>query len=250
VTGASALRSPHYAIWGSSVEDGSVAPRPPRRHRLRAQAAHGGRGERPAVPRVPRQDRGAQHIVDLSDKRSELSVGRRDDNNIALAWDAAASRLHAQFTRVGRDWIVVDDGLSQNGTFINETRIAGRRRLRSGDLIRVGSTVIAFVTPAGSIGGTTAIAAKVQVVVRIAPAQKRVLVALCRPLRAGSPLAFPASNKEIANELYLSVAAVKTHLRALYKAFELEDLLQQHKRAQLAQRALLAGVVTQEDLQD
>lgn len=199
---------------------------------------------------VYRDRSGAQHIVELGDERSELSVGRRDDNNIALPWDGAASRLHAQFLRVGRDWIIVDDGLSQNGTFVNETRITGRRRLRSGDLIRVGGTVIAFVAPGGSTGGTTAIAAKVQVVVRIPPAQKRVLVALCRPLREGSPLAFPASNSEIADELYLSVAAVKTHMRALYRAFELEDLPQQHKRAQLAQRALLAGVVTQEDLQD
>ena len=197
-----------------------------------------------------RDDGGAQRIVELGDERAELTVGRRDDNDVALGWDTGVSRLHAQLTRVVRDWTVVDDGLSQNGTFVNDARVVGRRRLRSGDLIRVGSTVLAFVTPAGSDGGTTAIAAAMQVVVRIPPSRKRVLVALCRPLRDGSPFGYPPGNREIADELYLSVDAVKTHMRALYKAFELENLPQQHKRAQLAQRALLSGIVTEEDLQD
>ncbi len=196
-----------------------------------------------------RDGTGVQRIVELSDRRDGLTIGRRDDSDVALAWDGGVSRVHAQLARVARDWTLIDDGLSQNGTFVNDMRIHGRRRLRSGDLIRIGSTVIAFVEPAASSGGTTAIAGKVQVVVRIPPAQKRVLIALCRPLRAGS-LAFPASNGEIAEELYLSVDAVKTHMRGLYKAFELDHLPQQHKRAQLAQRALLAGTVTEEDLQD
>ena len=39
-------------------------------------------------------------------------------------------------------------------------------------------------------------------------------------------------------------------MRALYQRFEIEDLPQQHKRAQLAQRALLAGIVTDADLED
>jgi pSer/pThr/pTyr-binding forkhead associated (FHA) protein len=199
---------------------------------------------------VYRDDQGAQRLVELSADRTELTVGRREENDIALAWDGNVSRLHAQIVRVARDWMVVDAGLSQNGTFVNEARVGGQRRLRSGDLIRFGSTVVAFVAPSGSRGGTTAIAAKVQVVVRIPPAQKRVLVALCRPLRDGSPLASPATNPQIAEELYLSVDAVKTHMRALYKAFELESLPQQHKRAQLAQRALLAGIVAREDLED
>ena len=106
-----------------------------------------------------------------------------------------SSRLHAQLARVGRDWTIVDDGLSQNGTFVNEARIVGRRRLRSGDLIRVRlDRARVRLTGGEALGGTTAIAAKVHVVVRIPPAQKRVLVALCRPLRDGSPLAFPAGN--------------------------------------------------------
>ena len=199
---------------------------------------------------VYRDGDGAQRIVELTDEIQELTVGRRESNDLALPWDTGVSRLHAQLARVARDWTVNDDGLSQNGTFVNEVRIAGRRRLRSGDLMRFGSTVVAFVAPSGSRGGTTAIAGKVQVVVRIPPAQKRVLVALCRPLRDGSPLASPATNPEIAEGLYLSVDAVKTHMRALYKAFELEDFPQQHKRAQLAQRAMLAGIVTQDDFED
>jgi pSer/pThr/pTyr-binding forkhead associated (FHA) protein len=192
---------------------------------------------------------GAQRILELTGERDELTVGRREDNDIVLNWDGIVSRLHAQVVRVGRDWTVADDGLSQNGTFVNDVRVSGRRRLRHGDLIRFGSTAVAFVAPALSAAGTTAIAQEVRVAAHIPPAQKRVLVALCRPLATGSPLASPATNQEIADELYLSIDAVKTHLRGLYRAFEIEELPQQHKRGQLAQRALLAGIVTDADLE-
>ena len=46
--------------------------------------------------------------------------------------------------------------------------------------------------------------------------QRAILDALQRPLRDGGPYATPATNREIAAEVYLSVDAVKGHLRALY----------------------------------
>ena len=49
--------------------------------------------------------------------------------------------------------------------------------------------------------------------------QRRVLVALCRPFRDGSAFATPATNQEIAAEVFLGVDAVKTHLRALFAKF-------------------------------
>jgi hypothetical protein len=42
-----------------------------------------------------------------------------------------------------------------------------------------------------------------------------VLIALCRPFKGGRSDATPATNPQIAGELFLTVAAVKTHLRAL-----------------------------------
>ena len=50
--------------------------------------------------------------------------------------------------------------------------------------------------------------------------------------------AVPASNRQIADELVIGVETVKTHMRALFEAFDLGALPQHQKRAALAQRAL------------
>jgi hypothetical protein len=82
----------------------------------------------------------------------------------------------------------------------------------------------------------------------LSPAQHRVLVALCRPYKHGSSFARPASNKEIAAELVLSVEAVKTHLRALFAKFSLDDLPQNEKRMRLAEQAFVQGLVRESEL--
>ena len=74
------------------------------------------------------------------------------------------------------------------------------------------------------------------------------LVALCRPFKDGSPYATPATNQQIADELYLTVDAVKTHLRGLFAKFLVSDLPQNQKRASLALSALRTGVVSRRDL--
>ena len=83
----------------------------------------------------------------------------------------------------------------------------------------------------------------------LTPAQRRVLVALCRPM-LGSPHGYPATNKAIAAELTLSVDAVKTHMRRLAAILGGADLPQNRKRAQLARNALDSGLVTERDLVD
>jgi DNA-binding NarL/FixJ family response regulator len=74
-----------------------------------------------------------------------------------------------------------------------------------------------------------------------------VLVALCRPLGV-SAYATPATNRVIADEVHLSVDAVKSHLRVLFDRFGLGDLPQNEKRARLAALALIHGVVQRHDL--
>jgi DNA-binding NarL/FixJ family response regulator len=74
-----------------------------------------------------------------------------------------------------------------------------------------------------------------------------VLVALCRPIATGR-LAAPASNREIAEELVLSVDTVKGTLHELFEAFGLEDLPQNQKRGALAHRALELGLVSCREL--
>ncbi len=68
--------------------------------------------------------------------------------------------------------------------------------------------------------------------------QQRILGALVRPMREGSAYDTPATNREIADEVFLSIDAVKGHLRALYAKFYLADLPQNAKRARLAEIAL------------
>ena len=51
------------------------------------------------------------------------------------------------------------------------------------------------------------------------------------------------SNREIAEELFLGVETVKSHLRAMFELFGLGDLPQNRKRAELARRAAETGLV-------
>ena len=81
----------------------------------------------------------------------------------------------------------------------------------------------------------------------LTPAQRRVLIALCRPFK-DSTYSTPATNQQIADELVVSVDAVKSNLRALFAAFGVDDLPQNQKRASLALQALRTGVVSRRDL--
>jgi pSer/pThr/pTyr-binding forkhead associated (FHA) protein len=141
---------------------------------------------------------------------------------------------------------VIDDGLSRNGTYVNGERIAGRRRLRDGDRLCFGETPVLFRAPASEESLSTAVVGMRQGTVALTDSQRRVLVALCRPLK-DSAYASPATNREIAEEAHLSVDAVKAHLRTLFERFGLEDLPQNQKRARLAATALLQGIVTHRD---
>ena len=185
---------------------------------------------------------GSQVLHELD---GQVTVGRGADCDVALGWDREVSRLHAQLERVGAHWVLVDDGLSRNGSFVNGERVVGRRALRDGDRLVFGETPVIYRASdsgaSSTIGVTTSPAA-----VNLTPTQKQILVALCRPVR-DSAFATPLTNKEIAEEVSLSVDAVKAHLRTLFERFGLEDLPQNQKRARLAAIALLQGVVTQRD---
>lgn len=174
------------------------------------------------------------------------TVGRIEHNDLPLAWDPEVSRTHAQLELVGGDWTLIDDGLSRNGSFVNGERVLGRRRLCDGDVLRLGRTSLVFRAP-GTMAESTA-AADPAALVQLSDSERRVLVALCRPLAVPGRSAVPATNREIADELHLSVDGVKTHIRALFAKMEIEDLPQYRKRTELAQRALEIGAVTPRDL--
>ncbi|HST54393.1 MAG TPA: FHA domain-containing protein [Solirubrobacteraceae bacterium] len=196
---------------------------------------------------VFRDGEGTLRIFPLADSERVSTVGRHPDMDVAISWDGEVSGLHAELRCLGGAWTIVDDGLSTNGTFINSHRVAGRQRLRHDDRIRLGRTVIVFKANAPRTENTVAAGAQ-PLVKQLSDTQRRVLIALCRPYRNGNDFATPATNQQIAAELYLSVDAIKTHLRTLFGKLELGELPQNQKRAKLAERALQLGLISQRDL--
>ena len=76
-----------------------------------------------------------------------VTIGRRPEADVSIPWDPEMSRLHAELEVRAGEWTITDDGLSQNGTWVNGMRLTGRRRLGDGDLVRVGRTMFAFCDP-------------------------------------------------------------------------------------------------------
>jgi FHA domain len=193
-------------------------------------------------------DGGRQHLVELAPDRERLSVGRRSENDVVLAWDSEVSRLHAELERVGGEWTLIDDGLSRNGSYVNGIRITGRQRLRDGDELLFGETLVAFRAPATTLQSLpTLMAAERPAPPELTAMQRKVLVALCRPFK-DEPFASPATNQAIADEVFLSVDAVKAHLRTLFALLGLDHLPQNQKRAKLAADALQHGLVSRREL--
>jgi pSer/pThr/pTyr-binding forkhead associated (FHA) protein len=191
----------------------------------------------------------AQAIVAIEPGAAELWVGRSESADVRLEWDEEVSALHAQIEVVRDECTLVDDGLSRNGSYVNEERVHGRRHLRDGDTIRFGRTAVRYRRP-GAGGGAeeTVVAGEAPAAATVSPAQRRVLVALCRPYKDGSSYATPATNQEIGDELHLSVDAVKTHMRALFEKLGVGDLPQNQKRVALVERALQTGILSSREL--
>jgi pSer/pThr/pTyr-binding forkhead associated (FHA) protein len=221
---------PEKALWPGDPRD---------RLRIREAEAAGG----PFL--VLRDDTDVQRIVPLADDRAAAVIGRSSESDVAIEWDDRVSRTHAQLARVGRRWYVEDEGLSRNGTFVNEQRVHGRRGLRDGDVVRVGHTAILFRTPPAEEGASLATAPESRFVEPppLSAGQRRVLEALCRPCLAPGGPHPPASNEQIAGELHLSTDAVKAHLRQLFRRFDIEALPQIQKRTALVRIAIEAGIL-------
>jgi FHA domain-containing protein len=195
-----------------------------------------------------RDAQGSLVVVAIGRGEQTRTLGRRSEMSLSIPWDSEVSGLHAELQCLSGQWMIVDDGLSTNGTFVNGNRISGRQRLRDGDRIRLGRTILAYNAAQASPTWTTVTAGDRPTLPQLTDSQRRVLVALCRPYRDGGSFATPASNRQIADEVFLSVDAVKMNLRALFNRFELAELPQNQKRARLAECALQFGLISGRDL--
>ncbi|MGZ6824981.1 MAG: FHA domain-containing protein [Blastococcus sp.] len=79
-----------------------------------------------------RDDSGQAQVVALRPP-SRWAIGRAQGSDVPLGWDSRVSRWHAQIERAGNEWWLIDDGMSTNGTFVNEAAgraVAALRRRR------------------------------------------------------------------------------------------------------------------------
>jgi pSer/pThr/pTyr-binding forkhead associated (FHA) protein len=204
--------------------------------------------ERAGRPFLVFRDGGGEQVILPVEFDAELWVGRGGSADVRLEWDEEVSGLHAQIEVVRGECTLVDDGLSRNGSFVNEERVHGRRHLRDGDSLRFGRTLLVYRRPGEDAPEATVIAGEVPGAATVSPAQRKVLLALCRPYKDNDSFATPATNQQIGEELHLSVDAVKTHMRALFEKLEVGDLPQNQKRVALAERALQTGIVNRREL--
>lgn len=195
-----------------------------------------------------RDQRESLRLYALAHGTESHTLGRRPEMDLPVPWDSEISGLHAELQCLGGEWTIVDDNLSRNGTYVNGERVSGRRRLRGGDRIRIGRTLIAYNAADAPVAAETVAAGDRPALKELSDTQRRVLIALCRPYRDGGAFATPATNQQIADEVFLSVDAVKTHLRVLFGKFELNELAQNQKRARLAECVFQLGLISQRDL--
>jgi len=86
---------------------------------------------------------GQDRTVPLADKA--VTLGRADDNDVVLA-EPKSSRRHCRVEPKGGAWRVVDEG-SANGTLLSGQPVLAAR-LKPGDELTIGATVITFVDDA------------------------------------------------------------------------------------------------------
>lgn len=112
---------------------------------------------------------GRQQITSLPAAMPRLTIGRGMGSDLQLSWDHEVSRLHAQLEQIGNQWVLDDDGLSRNGTYVNSERLQTKRRLRDGDVIFIGSTTMTYHDGQRAAASETRAAQNVVTTVPVSP---------------------------------------------------------------------------------
>jgi hypothetical protein len=117
-----------------------LAPSSPAAQQLAAARSAAGHG-RLIVLKSPTAAEGDE----LALNAAPVTVGRASQNDLELGGDEFASARHARF-EPRRDGIWVEDVGSTNGTYVNGVRLDGPKRLKPGDVVRIGETDLRFDT--------------------------------------------------------------------------------------------------------
>jgi DNA-binding CsgD family transcriptional regulator len=184
------------------------------------------------------------HILELDTAR-RISIGRAPEHDVVFTRDDV-SWVHAELFAVQDTWYVRDRD-STNGTFAQGRPASPELRLREQrTTIGLGRGVVVHVElPAEQLGdaphGTRRDSlSAVAVLPTLTPTQHLTLVALCSPQLARASIG-TATNREVAAELHLSEAAVKSRLRDLYARYGISKAAVR-AREELAARALAEGL--------
>jgi pSer/pThr/pTyr-binding forkhead associated (FHA) protein len=196
---------------------------------------------------------GCQRCFSLLD-RGVVTLGRRPEADVCLPWDPGISRLHAELIHRAGEWLIADDGLSQNGTLVNGMPVEGRRRLRDGDLITLGRTTMTFCEPSTEADASgrqdadvTMSLPEMRPVRTYSEQQQLILRQLCRPLREDGEGVQPAADAEIARVLALENEVIVRELDAVAYSFGYADIAIEERRLRTALTALRSGLVDTTD---
>lgn len=75
--------------------------------------------------------------------KDKTSIGRAEGSDIALFGDMGVEKIHANIVlEAGRYYL--EDMQTPGGTYVNEQKVEGKAPLKTGDLIRVGKSVLRF----------------------------------------------------------------------------------------------------------
>ncbi len=188
---------------------------------------------------------GCQRSITLAG-RGLVTLGRRPEADICLPWDPGISRLHAEFIERAGEWVVADDGLSQNGTYVNGLPVEGRRRLHDGDLITVGQTNLTFCDPVGGEDVTMALP-DLRPMRTYSEQQQQILRCLCSPLLGDGDGVRAASDEQVAADLGLPLLVVTRELDTIGRSFGYGELAVAEKRLRTALTALRSGLANSGD---
>lgn len=127
-----AVRSVALDVAGRRRERGATAPRPA------AAPARPSKGGKPPSQVVVHEPDGAKpRTVRLS---GSTQIGRAEACAIRLN-DTYVSQMHARLYGENGGWFVEDLG-STNGTYLNDHRVVQPVEVHSGDVVKVGKTVL------------------------------------------------------------------------------------------------------------